>query len=178
MLDHIGRRLAFEGLRYLASTQLFGMVVLHAGWMLLAAAMWGHGAAEGEGVALVTRPLLRAFAALGGVDAQGHGDENSIFQVWLVLSLPVYLLLSLWRWLRPDRKPWGFWRRVLVSTGVAAAGYTFAFLGDARNQDVAVAIIGFTVATGLASVWGLGVQHLVELVMQPKPGRAARRPVV
>src|SRR5688500_10812462 len=108
MFDHLGRRLALEALRYLASTQLFGMVVLHAGWMLLAAATWGYGASEGEGAGLVTRPLLRAFVALGGVDAQGHGDENSIFRVWLLLSLPVYALVSLWRALRPGRKPWSF----------------------------------------------------------------------
>lgn len=177
MLDHLGRRLALEALRYLASTQLFGMVVLHAGWMLLAAATWGHGASEGEGAALVTRPLMRAFAALGGVDAQGHGDANSIFQVWLILSLPVYLLVSLWRALRPGRKPWGFWRSVMVSTAVAAAGYTFAFLGDARNEGVVVALIVFTVATALASVWGLGVQWLAELVTRSYSAAPARRRV-
>lgn len=177
MLDHLGRRLALEGLRYLASTQIFGMVVLHAGWMLFAAATWSYGASEGEGAALVTRPLMRAFAALGGVDAQGHGDENSIFQVWLILSLPVYVLLSLWRALRPARKPWSFWRCVMVSTLLAAAGYTFAFLGDSRNEGVLVAIIGFTVATALASAWGLGAQRLAELATPSKPSVApARRP--
>lgn len=177
MLDHLGRRLALEALRYAASTQLFGMVVLHAGWMLLAAATWGYGASEGEGAALVTRPLMRAFAALGGVDAQGHADENSIFRVWLILSVPVYVLLSVWNALRPNRKRWSFWRSVLVSTGVAAAGYTFALLGDPRNQDVVLAVIGLTVATGLASVWGIGAQRLAELVAQSRPAASSARRV-
>jgi hypothetical protein len=63
--------------------------------------------ADSGGTAAVTRTLVRAYACLGGVDANGHGDAQSPMVVWARIALVIYALDALWRWLFGLRAPPG-----------------------------------------------------------------------
>jgi hypothetical protein len=165
MTHPIARFLLVQCLRYVASTQAFGMVVLHGGWMLLALATWGQGATGGLDV--FTTALVRAFVRLGGVDAAGHGDANTVFAVWGKLSLGMYLLLAAWHWLRGARAPWAWWRTVAVSSAVALAGYVLAIwpVAGGHPTELGVIVIGFTVAVAVATAWAVGASRLADRVV-------------
>jgi hypothetical protein len=182
MTSPLARFLMVQVVRYFASTQAFALVVLQGAWMLLAFAAWGQGDTGGAGE--LATAVLRVFVRLGGVDASGHGDANTLFAVWGKLSLGVYALAAAWRWWRGPRAPWAWWRLVAVSSVVALAGYVFAIWPSSGNQrgDLVLVAVGFAVATAFATAWAVGAARLAERVVEiieradPASKREAPRP--
>jgi hypothetical protein len=161
----IPRLLLVQAIRYLVALQAFGMVVLHAGWMLLAIATWG--AAGDADVTSLARLLTRAFVWLGGVDASGHGDEGTIFAVWGKISIVVWLLGAAWRALRGPRPPWSAWKVVVLSGAIALAGYAFA-IWPAEDGNLAAGawvLAGMTIATTVATAWAVASARIGEWVI-------------
>ena len=160
-LEHpLGRFILVQGIRYFAAAQAFPMVFFHAGWILLAVATWGHAAEPGGAVGAVTRGLVRAYGWLGGVDAQGHGDEDGLMVVWARLALVLYAIEAVWRWLFGERKPVRLLRIAALSTGVALVGYVAAFLPTGDLAEAALVVIGFSMLAGLATAWSVGMHRL------------------
>lgn len=152
------RLLLAETLRYVATTQAGPLVILHAGWILLALATWQDTSAG------VTRPLVQAFVWLGGTDPQGHGDKASILAVWAKLSLGVYLLLALIRQLRGSRPPMALWKVAGASGIVALAGFSLAFRGD-RWEDGWVIVVFAVLAAG-AAAWAVLAARAAEALIR------------
>lgn len=176
MSSMIVRFLLVQLVRYVASAQYFGMVVLHAAWMLLALGTWGNDASGG--FEELTKLLVRAFVRLGGVDADGHGDEGTIFAAWGRLSLGLYLVAAAWRAWRGERRPWAWWRVVLLSTAVALAGFVFAMWPASADQpgELAFVAVAMTLATGVSTAWAVGASRLADLLVaaiQRAPARTA-----
>jgi hypothetical protein len=164
---------ASQGIRLLAGTQAFGMVVLHAGWMLLALATWGH--AEDPGSAhSITAPIVRAFIWLGGVDHAGRGDENSIMLVWGKLSILVYLLDLAWRRLTGERPPRSVWKLALLSGAISLAGWSLAIWPTNPPWGDTWIIALFAVLTAIATGWAILVRRLGDLIITGLEQRAAR----
>lgn len=171
MTKSLKRAAASHLISYLASTQAFAMVVLHAGWVLLALATWG--AAEGgAGAGSITRPLVRAFVWLGGVDEHGHGDATTIMAVWGQLSLVVYALELLVKKVRGERPPLGLARVSMISGLVALAGWLFALWPTPDGLGDAWVALLFAVLTLAATMWALAASRVAELLVarfQPEP---------
>jgi hypothetical protein len=165
MSHPIARLLLVQCLRYVASTQAFGMVVLHGGWMLLALATWGQG--DTGVLDAFTTAVVRAFVRLGGVDAAGHGDAGTLFAAWAKLSLGVYLVVAAWHWLRGARASWAWWRTVAVSSAVGLAGYVLAIwpASGGHPGELAFIVGGFTVAVAVATAWAVGASRLADRVV-------------
>ena len=170
----LSRFLAAQVLRYLASTQAFAMVVLHGGWVLLSIAVWSHASGGAGDLAAVGRGLLRAYAWLGGVDENGHGDGARMLAVWGKVSVLVWLLSQAWRSVRGARRPWPLWRIALVSGLVALAGYLPAMLKGSPGQAGAVVPLAvlFAVLSAGAAAWAVGASRLAERLIDAMRSRA------
>jgi hypothetical protein len=164
MPKQIARRIAAEAVQFAASTQVVGAVFFHAGWIILMLATWGH-ASGGEGmIAMVTRALTRAFVWLGGVDAAGHGDMNTIMLVWVKLSFGLYLIdLALRRWLG-ERRPLALGRIALLSGAIAAVGYTVAMWNEFAIRDGIWVIVLFSVLAAITTAWAVLVRRMASLL--------------
>lgn len=159
-MPNLARRLAAEALQFAASTQVVAAVFFHAGWILLMLATWGH-ASGGEGlIGTLTRTLTGAFVWLGGVDASGNGDLGTIMQVWAKLALVLYLLDLVLRPLIGKRRPLGLIRVALVSSVIAAVGYTLAMWNDFDLGEGVLIIVLFSVLAGVTTAWALLVRRL------------------
>ena len=156
----VGRFLVTQAIRYFAAAQAFPMVFFHAGWILLAVATWGHAAGPESAVGAVSQVLVRAYTWMGGVDANGHGDEDGLMVVWAKLALLVYAAEALWRLAFGERKPMRLLRIAMVSTGVALVGYIAAFLPTGDLAEAALVVIGFSTLAGLATAWSVGMHRL------------------
>jgi hypothetical protein len=159
-------------IRFFAGTQAFGMVVLHAGWMLLALATWGD-ANDPDSAHSITAPIVRAFIWLGGVDNAGHGDANSIMRVWGKLSILVYLIDLAWRRVAGERRPRSLWKLALVSGAIAFAGWVLALWPTGPAWGEAWIIVLFAVLTALATGWSILVRRLGDLIIAGLEQRAA-----
>jgi hypothetical protein len=170
----IGAALAVHAIRYLAASQAFAMVFFHAGWMLLAVATWGHVAGADSGTAAVTRTLVRAYAWLGGVDANGHGDAHSLMVVWARIALAVYAFEVLWRWRFGRRAPMRLWRVAGISWLTAQLGYVVALVPTGSLIDATVVIVLFPLLACAATVWSIAVHRFAEsIVARIEPGGVA-----
>jgi hypothetical protein len=172
-MNPITRVLLVQAIRYVVALQAFGMVVLHAGWMLLAAATWGDVDGGGD----ISRLFLRAFVWLGGVDADGHGDEGTVFAAWGKVSVGVWVLDAAWRALRGPRPPWALWKATLLSGAIALAGYAFAMWPSTRGGlgEVSWVLVGFTIATTVSTFWALAARRIGEWVIA-RIGRSQAMP--
>ncbi len=166
MQTSFGSHIGIQAIRFLAGTQAFGVVVFHAGWVLLALATWGFEAGEGTSTATVSRALLRGYAWLGGVDEYGHGDGSSLMLVWAKLSLVVYVIDAAIRAIRAERKPVALWRVAVVSGAVALCGYLFALWPDAKSsyENLLPALL-FSALALIATAWAVLAQRLGEFMV-------------
>jgi hypothetical protein len=164
--------LASHLIRLLASSQAFGMVVRHAGWMLLAAATWGGDDGAG-GASSFTAPIVRAFVWLGGVDESGHGDATSIMLVWGKLSLLVHLLYLLYRRATGERRPRRIATLALVSGAIALAGWLLALWPTAIGIGEAGIAAMFAMLTAAATAWALGARRVADALLAALERRAA-----
>lgn len=159
MNESFKRGLGVQLIRYLASTQAMAMVVLHGAWMLLALATWNHAAGGEGGTGGIARSLLRAYAWLGGVDADGHGDAGNLVAVFAKLSLVVYAISALWQRLFGEWRPLPWWLLALGSGVVALFGYAMSIWpslpADAKPGDAAFVIGLFAVVTALSTAWAV-----------------------
>jgi hypothetical protein len=158
-MSYISTRTAAPHLiRLVASSQAFGMVVLHAAWMLLAAATWGGAGAASS----FTAPVVRAFIWLGGVDDSGHGDAASIMIVWGKLSLLIYLLDLLYRRAAGERRPRRIATLTLVSGAIALAGWVLALWPTANGLGDASVAVMFAGLTAAATAWAIAVRRVAD----------------
>jgi hypothetical protein len=173
----LGATLAIHVTRYLAASQAFAMVFFHAGWMLLAVATWGHLAGPDSEIRTVTHVLMRAYAWLGGLDANGHGDANSMMVVWAKIALAIYALESLWRLKFGKRAPMKLWRVAGISWLVAQLGYVFALLPTGAIGATTVILILFPLLAGVATVWSVAAHRFADVIVDRlEHGRDERLP--
>ncbi len=151
--------LLIQLIRFAASTQAAGVVLLHGLWMLFALHTWGQASGEWGGVSTVTRALWDAYIWLGGADADGHGDLDNLLAVWARISVPIYLLDVLARKLFGDRPPMSLWRMSALSGGVAFLGYALAIWPIRAIEGGGVWVIfwiaALAVAAALAAAWAV-----------------------
>ncbi|MFP7721744.1 hypothetical protein [Lysobacter sp. A3-1-A15] len=160
----IGAILAVQAVRYLAATQSFAMVFFHAGWLLLALATWGDASGSDSTIGGVTRVLIRAYAWLGGVDASGHGDGNSLMAVWAKLGLVIYVVEALWHRVAGPAEPMKLWHIMGISWLVAQLGYVVAMYPTGDLGEGAVVIILFPILAGLSTGWSVAAHRLAAAV--------------
>ena len=160
----IGGVLAIQAVRYVAAAQSFPIVVLHAGWILLALATWGHASGPDSGIGDASRGLVRAYAWLGGVDESGRGGERGLVAVWAKLGFVLYLIDALWLRLFGQRKPIAWWWMVAVSSLVALIGYMVALVPTGDLGEATFLLIVFSILTGLATAWSVAAHRLADLI--------------
>ena len=162
-----GRLIAVQLVRFVAATQATMALVLHGAWMLLAIATWQASDPTGE-VAAMTRPLMRAFAWLGGIERGGRGDEGNVAQAMALLAVPFYLLASLRR--RPAEGPAsplaGLLKWAAVSGAVATAGFARAFWsGGLTGMDLVYLATLMGVLTTGATAWAVAMHRVGEILV-------------
>lgn len=169
MLRGIRHALACHLVRFAASTQLTGVVLLHGVWMLFAVLTWKHASGVGDGVSVLTRGLWDGYLWLGGADADGHGDLGNLLAVWAKLSLPVYLLDATARKLFGERPPMRLSRIAALSGGIALVGFGVAIwpLRNAEGAGIWMLfwLAGFAVAAALAALWAALARRVGELLV-------------
>lgn len=170
----LARFLAIQALRYVAATQSFAMVFFHAGWILLAMATWGGPDGAHGGVGAVTRVLVQAFVWLGGVDARGHGDGDTLMVVWARLALAVYLLDTAWRRLFGTPRPIGLRRIAVGSWLLAQVGYIVAMVPTGDLAEAAIVLLLFPLLAALATVWAVAMRRLAQRLEDRIRGGRAR----
>lgn len=178
MSEALKQAVFVQVIRYAASTQAVAAVALHAGWMLLALATWQHAAVDGSTIDVVTSGLIRAYAWLGGVDADGHGDLDNLLAVWGKVSLVVYALDALLRRVRGERPPMRVSRVALSSGAVALLGYGLALWPQSVAQgtlaDVAMFIGVFSVVAALAAAWAVFARRMGDRLIQAMAAGASQ----
>lgn len=178
MSDALKQAIFVQVIRYAASTQAVAAVALHAGWMLLALATWQHAAVDGGAIDAVTSGLTGAYAWLGGVDADGHGDIDNLLAVWGKVSLVVYAVDALLRRVRGERSPMRVSRVALSSGAVALLGYGLAlwpqFAVQGTPADVAMFIGVFSVVASLAAAWAMFARRVGERLILATASRASQ----
>jgi hypothetical protein len=161
----LGAKLAIHVTRYLAASQAFAMVFFHAGWMLLSVATWGHLAGPDSEIGTVTRVLMRAYAWLGGLDASGYGDANSMMVVWAKIALAIYALESLWRLKFGRRAPMKLWLVAGISWLVAQVGYVFALLPTGALGATTLILVLFPLLAGAATAWSVAAHRFADIIV-------------
>lgn len=163
------RALAVHAIRLLAVTQTVPLVLVHAGWIALALLTWGEAAGDGSSVQQFSRAAWRAYAWMGGADADGHGDINNLMSVWAKLALVVYGLEVVARRIGPQWGPLRWWILPLVSGVVAACGWTLATWPERVASGVADDagwLLGFVMLFGfLAAVWVMLVRRVADAIV-------------
>ncbi len=163
------RTLAVHAIRVLAVTQSVPLVVVHAGWIALALLTWGEAAGDGSSMQQFSRTAWRAYAWMGGTDADGHGDINNLMSVWAKLALLVYGLEVVARRFGPRWGPLRWWILPLVSGVVAAGGWTLATWPERVTSGVAADagwLLGFVVLFAfLAAAWVMLVRRVADAMV-------------
>ncbi len=162
-----GRLIAVQLVRFVAATQATMALVLHGIWMLLVIATWQASDPTGE-VAAMTRPLMRAFAWLGGFERGGHGDEGHVAQAMALLAVPFYLLASLRRRRADGPSPLlaGLLKWAAVSGVVATAGFARAFWsGGLTGLDLVFLATLMGVLTAGATAWAVVTHRVGEILV-------------
>lgn len=172
---------AVIAIRWVAASQMLAGVAIHGIWMLLAAHTWTEASPSGGTVGVVTDKAMAFYVWLGGMGPDGrHGNIDSLLVAWFKLSLPFYLLGELWRWKRGPRPPIRWWVLVLLSSGVALAGYSLTLwpaLPTVGNAQDAPWLVGMmTMAAALATAWAIVSHRLGEWAIGAiAPGRVGSR---
>lgn len=153
--------------RYFAASQMLPLVVIHLGWVLLLAAASTGADAPAERLAPLGRAIVRLYQTLGGVGADGRGDESHLLVVWGKLAFAIYLLGLIWRWLtRRQETPWSFRRRLAWSTSVASLGWGLMLAIVPQAQpDVAGTLLlwlAITVGAFVSTAWVLALLRLAD----------------
>lgn len=154
-VDDLPRHLATHLLGLFGAGQMALMIAGHAGWMIMCVIGLQEGAGGHHG-RTAAGLLIGAYAALGGVDEDGHGDLSNLLGVAAKLSLVVWVLEFLWEKLRGERVAWRFRTKLLLSAGVAVAGYATA---AALIGLDAVVMVALAIATIVGSAWGLAIDE-------------------
>lgn len=181
----IGRWIAAEVVRYLAFTQSGMLVGLHFGWIMLVV-IGSTGMVDGvkDGREEIGAQFFEAVRWLGGMDADGHGDLDSMLALWGKVSLILFLPKLLWDVFGGERPPWPFLRKLAVSTALMAVGYVAGFALVAMQAKNDPDIGGFVmiwavfVAFGAASgAWAFAAGLLGETIARHLLGSPPPRPV-
>jgi hypothetical protein len=174
MPPFLERRVVPELIRLFAASQAMAMVAVHAAWLLLAIAVWGH-AGDSEVMDAVGKRLLRAYAWLGGIGPDGRGDETRLMLVWAKLSFVVYGVEVLLRMVRGERRPIALWRLALGSGAVAFAGVLFALRPQGLDGEALAVASGFGLFALGATFWGVGARRLGDFIARRLEAGRPRR---
>jgi hypothetical protein len=177
-MTRIQSTLLGHAVRYFAASQMLPLAVIHLGWVLLLAAASTGADAPAERLAPLGRAIVRFYQTLGGVGADGRGDETHLLVVWGKLAFAIYLLGLLWRWLTRRREtPWSFRRRLAWSTSVAAIGWgtTLAIVPQAQPDVPGTLLLWLVVTLGAfaTTAWVLALLRLADL-LGAEPGARQR----
>ena len=156
------RALGAHLIRFVAASQATAVLVLHGAWLLLVAATWGSADGGGDFAAL-GRPLVRAFAWLGGIGPDGHGDAGNVAQAMGLLTLPFYVLASLRKALRKGQAPsrWPIHAWAFGSGAIAFAGFALGMWkgGGLSLAGVAGMAALFAALTAIATAWAVAADR-------------------
>lgn len=172
--------LARHALRYFAAMQVGPLVILQGVWIILATATWSHEYGADSGVGAVMETLMQAYTWLGGVDEDGHGDENSMLAVWAKLSIVFYLIDAALRALRGPRpvqrrrSVW-FWGGLSGLVTVFLMCFALWPTPDSLIHLTWLMLLFPTLSAG-AAVWAVFTRRLVEDWTMPEtkvhPGKS------
>jgi len=169
MKPGLPRTLLVEVVRYLGVTQAGAVVILHGAWMLLALAVFQHASGDPTPGSDVSRALVRAYAWLGGTNADGVGNEAGMLVVWGKISLVLYLLDTVARALFGPRKPVRLWVSVLASGVVALLGFGVSFFaseGSASATSLGLLALLFGALAAAAMAWAVLARRIAEAVIR------------
>lgn len=183
MKERLKHALSIQLVRYITSTQAMPMMVLHGAWVLLALATWGHATGGEAGAGGIARSLVRAYAWLGGVDADGHGDAGNLMEVIAKLSLVTYAIAALWQRLFGAWRPLRWWLLALGSGALALVGYSVAMWpslpAGGKPGDAAFVIGWFALLAAVSTAWAVlarrGGEWLIRSMERNAEAKRARR---
>ena len=156
-----------QALRYFAAAQAGPVVILNGAWMILASATWSHAYGTDSGVADAMRTLMRGYAWLGGVDADGHGNGATLLVVWGKLSIVYYLVDAAVRAVRGARPEggarWSVWRWAGLSGLATLIGMGFALWPSEGSLPGALPVLVLLAAvSAAAAAWAVLARRLAD----------------